>query len=153
VSSPLLDALIQPAPPPPIAWWPPAPGWIALAVLLMVLLIALPLLWLSLRRRHRRRLRAQRIIWEVPDHLPDQAWLAALNTQLKRQLKSRGEHDAIRLFGPAWVSYLCQGYPQSRPDILHPLGGGLYQPGSDMSSIERLALQRELLRWVRHNHV
>lgn len=153
MSSPLQDALIQPAAPPPIAWWPPAPGWIALAVLLLLLLIALPLLWLALRRRQRRRLRAQRIIWEVPDNLPDQAWLAALNTQLKRQLKSRGELDATRLFGPAWVDYLCSGYPQPKPEILHPLGADLYQPGSDMSAAERLALQRELLRWVRHNHV
>lgn len=153
MSSALQDALIQPVAPPPIVWWPPAPGWIALAVLLLLLLIALPLLWLALRRRHRRRLRAQRIIWEVPNNLSDQAWLAALNTQLKRQLKSRGEQDAIRLFGPAWVDYLCSRYPQPKPDILHPLGGGLYQPGSDMSSTDRLALQRELLRWVRHNHV
>ena len=122
-------------------------------VLLVLLLIALPLLWLGLRRRYRQRMRAQRIIWEVPDNLSDQAWLAALNTQLKRQLKSRGEQDATRLFGPEWVDYLCRSYPKPRPDLLRPLGTGLYQPGNDMSSGERLALQRELLRWVRHNHV
>ena len=153
MSSPLQDALIQPAAPPPIPWWPPAPGWIALMVLLLLLLIALPLLWLGLRRRYRQRMRAQRIIWEVPDNLSDQAWLAALNTQLKRQLKSRGEQEATRLFGPEWVDYLCRSYPKPRPDLLRPLGTGLYQPGNDMSSGERLALQRELLRWVRYNHV
>ena len=153
MSSPLQDALLQPAAPPPITWWPPAPGWIALAVLLTLLLLAIPLLWLALRRRQRRLMRAQRIIWEVPDQLSDQAWLAALNTQLKRQLKSRGQDDATRLYGPAWVDYLCQHYPQPRTDILQPLGADLYQPSVAMSSTERLALQRELLRWIRYNHV
>ncbi|MEH6565356.1 MAG: DUF4381 family protein [Halopseudomonas sp.] len=153
MSSPLQDALIQPAPPPPIPWWPPASGWIALAVILVLLLIAIPLFWLALRRRQRRRQRAQRIIWEVPDQLPDQAWLAALNTQLKRQLKSRGELHATRLFGSAWVDYLCQSYPHPQAKVLQPLGKGLYEPGEPLSSLERLALQRELLRWIRHNHV
>jgi len=153
MSSPLQDALLQPAPPPPITWWPPAPGWIALGVLLSILLIALPLLWVALRRRQRSLQRAQRILWEVPDQLEDQAWLAALNTQLKRQLKSRGEHVPTRLFGSAWVDYLCEQYPNPRPDVLQPLGNGLYQPASNMGSIERMTLQRELLRWIRHNHV
>ena len=93
------------------------------------------------------------LAWPATTLQATHAWLAALNTQLKRQLKSRGEQDATRLFGPEWVDYLCQGYPKPRPDLLRPLGTGLYQPGNDMSSGERLALQRELLRWVRHNHV
>jgi hypothetical protein len=104
MSNPLEGALITPAMPPAISWWPPAPGWIALAALLLLLLIAVPLMLGINRRRQRLRLKAPRILWEIPDYPADQDWLAALNTQLKRHLKSRGESAATRLFGDAWVN-------------------------------------------------
>ncbi|GGE48876.1 hypothetical protein GCM10007421_23890 [Halopseudomonas oceani] len=153
MSSPLEGSLLLPTLPPPISWWPPAPGWLALAALLVVLLILAPLAILLNRRRQRRRLKAQRILWEIPDGLSDHDWLAALNTQIKRHLKSRGEISATRLYGASWVEYLCQHYPRPRADLLAPLGGSLYQADVQLSSADRRILQRELLRWIRHNHV
>ena len=153
MTSPLEGSLLLPALPPPISWWPPAPGWIALALLLLLLVILSPLAILLNRRRQRRRLKAQRILWEIADDLSDHDWLAALNTQLKRHLKSRGEVAATRLYGNAWVSYLCQHYPKPRADVLAPLGGTLYQADAHLSVADRHVLQRELLRWIRHNHV
>ena len=153
MSSPLQESLLLPAPPPPIGWWPPAPGWLLLAALLVSLLVLVPLLLILNRKRQRRRLKAQRIIWEVPDSLTDQDWLAALNTHLKRHLKSRGNPAATRLYGQAWVDYLCQHYPRPRSELLAPLGSSLYQAQLTLSPQQRRALQRELLRWIRYNHV
>ncbi|MEL0167033.1 MAG: DUF4381 domain-containing protein [Pseudomonadaceae bacterium] len=153
MTSPLEGSLLLPALPPPIGWWPPAPGWIALAGTLLLLLLLLPVAVFLNRRRQRRRLKAQRILWEIADDLSDQDWLAALNTQLKRHLKSRGEVAATRLYGDAWVEYLCKHYPRPRADLLAPLGGTLYQANVQLNVAERRTLQRELLRWIRHNHV
>ena len=41
MTSPLEGSLLLPALPPPISWWPPAPGWIALALLPFLILVAL----------------------------------------------------------------------------------------------------------------
>ncbi|RGP56917.1 DUF4381 domain-containing protein [Pseudomonas abyssi] len=152
MSSALQGSLLMPGAPPPISWWPPAPGWLLLAALLVTLVVLVPLLLLLNRKRQRHRLKAQRIIWEVSDNLPDQDWLAALNTQLKRHLKARGEVAATRLYGQAWIDYLCRHYPRPRSDLLAPLGHALYQAELELSPRQRRSLQRELLRWIRYNH-
>lgn len=152
MSSPLQGSLLMPGAPPPISWWPPAPGWMLLAAVLLTLAVLMPLLLVLNRKRQRRRLKAQRIIWEVSDSLPDQDWLAALNTQLKRHLKAHGEASATRLYGQAWVDYLCRHYPRPRSDLLAPLGHALYQAELQLSAQQRRSLQRELLRWIRYNH-
>lgn len=105
----LLDPLREPA---PVSWWPPAPGWWALAV---SLLIAVGLLLQYAIARHRRRapLRAaQRELQALRDSscAPEAgaARLAALVRQvaLAKAGNSAERAHAARLTGNDWALYL-----------------------------------------------
>ena len=153
MSDVLHDLLIPPSAPPPIPWWPPAPGWWVLMALTLLLALSLPWLWVHWQRRSARRLRAQDALRGISGSLPDQQWLTEINTLLKRLLKQRGDLAATRLYGQAWLDYLCQHYPRPQRQSLEPLAGDLYRQSPHLSAQQRLALQRELRRWLRHNHV
>lgn len=152
---PTLQAqLTHPAMPPPIPWWPPAPGWWLLVI--GVLLIALLLPWLlryARRRQRRQQRRSWRVMADVPTDLPDALWLAAINTRIKQLLKQRGDVAATRLFGEAWLDYLCSRYPGTERQALQPLAADLYRPQVELSQAQRQALLAELRRWVRHHDV
>ncbi len=145
--------LMPPVAPPPIPWWPPAPGWWLLLGLALVLALMLPLLgrWMRLRRKQRRR--AQTLLAGIPDTLSDREWLTAMNTLLKRVAKHKGELPATRLHGEAWLDYLCESYPKPQRSALTPLASGLYQKAPELTPEQRARLRRELKRWLRHNHV
>jgi len=146
--------LTHPAAPPPIPWWPPAPGWWLLAIALLLLALILPWAVRQVRRRQRRQRRpGWRVLADVPANLPDALWLAAINTRLKQLLKQRGEIAATRLFGEAWLDYLCQRYPQAQRQALQPLAADLYRPQVELSPAQRQALVSELRRWMRHHDV
>lgn len=149
----LSGVLLPPVEPPPVAWWPPAPGWWLLAALTLLVLIALPWLLRWLRLRQLRRQRAQRLLDQIPETLPDRDWLAALNTLLKRIARHRGAEYATRLHGTAWLDYLCATCPRAQRSALEPLASALYQPAPELSADQRRQLRRELRRWIRHNHV
>lgn len=146
--------LIPPTAPPPVSWWPPAPGWWALGGLLLLLLFLLP--WLvHYFRRHklRKRRKARQVLAEIPAQLPDSQWLAAVNVRIKQFLLQRGEEAATRLYGNAWLDYLCDHYPAPKRSALQPLADDLYRPAPDLSEEQRRSLLRELRRWMRHNDV
>lgn len=149
----LQQQLTAPLMPPPISWWPPAPGWWALLVMLLLSLLLLP--WLLRRsRRNRRRGHGRRnILADIPSGLSDSQWLAQVNIRLKQVLKQRGEEHATRLFGEAWLDYLCSRSPGSQRQALQPLAADLYHPQTSLSDEQREALLRELHRWIRHEHV
>ncbi|MEH6498572.1 MAG: DUF4381 domain-containing protein [Pseudoalteromonas distincta] len=149
----LLESLIHPATPPPVHWWPPAPGWWILFGGLCLLCMLAPLLVVRWRRRSAIKLRAQQALRNIPTTLTDQQWLAEVNTLLKRLLKQRGHVAATRLFGDAWLDYLCDHYPRPQRRSLEPLAADLYRQTPQLSAEQRRALQRELRRWLRHNHV
>jgi len=153
LSSALQAALIHPVAPPPVPWWPPAPGWWLLFALILISLGLMPWLRSTLRRRTQRGQQAQRVLEQIPYQLNDQQWLSAINLQLKRLCKSKGHEAATRLYGSAWLDYLCQHYPRPQRGPLEPLASDLYRPAPDLSSQQRQALLRELRRWLRHNHV
>jgi hypothetical protein len=149
----LQESLIHPAPPPAVAWWPPAPGWWALATALLILAMLVPWAVSKVRRRNVRRAGVRQSLEVVPDDLEDRQWLTALNTQLKRILKRRGQHSALTLHGEQWLDYLCQSYPNARRSALQPLAADLYRPALYLSTAQRKELKKELRRWMRHHHV
>ena len=150
----LHQQLIAPAPPPPISVWPPAPGWWLVLAGLLVLGLLLPLLLRQLRQRRKRRLHSgMPLLADLPAELSDSLWLAEVNTRLKQQLKQHGDSAATRLFGEAWLNYLCSRYPNARRDALQPLAADLYRPDAQLSTAQRQALLSELQLWLEHEHV
>ena len=149
----LHQQLIAPAPPPPISVWPPAPGWWLVLAGLLVLGLLLPLLLRQLHQRRKRRLHSGMPLFaDLPAELSDSLWLAEVNTRLKQQLKQRGDSAATRLFGEAWLNYLCSRYPNARRDALQPLAADLYRPDAQLSTAQRQALLSELQLWLEHEH-
>lgn len=153
MSSALRDALIHPAPPPPVPWWPPAPGWWIVLGVSLLLLVALPRILRSVQRRRLERTRITQALHGLSDSVPDREWLAAANKTLKQLLKRQGKDHATRLFGDAWLDYLCATYPKPERKVLAPLAADLYRPDITLSSGQRRDLEHELKRWLRHNHV
>ena len=149
----LAQQLIQPSAPPAVSWWPLAPGWWILIALGVLLCAVVPLALRQLQRRGERRSQAQRELGRIAAQLPDREWLAAHNALIKRLLKAGGRDDASRLYGEAWLDYLCQGCPALQRASLQPLAGDLYRPGSHLTQSQRRELVRELQRWMRHQNV
>ncbi|WP_150304060.1 DUF4381 domain-containing protein [Pseudomonas saliphila] len=153
MSSELSTALIHPAPPSPVSWWPPAPGWWLLLGLTLLLLLLLPRVLRSVQRRRLARTRVTQALHGLPATLPDREWLAAANKTLKRLLKRQGNDRATRLFGDDWLDYLCATYPEPNRHSLQPLAADLYRPDVTLTADQRRALEHELKRWLQHNHV
>lgn len=94
--------------PTPVGYWPPAPGWWLLALLLPVLA------WAGYRfyRRPRRRAAvktAQAMLAAIRDDagMDDRQKLAALSALLRRAAISRdGRESVAGLHGDAWLRYL-----------------------------------------------
>lgn len=153
LSEGLYASLVHPAAPPPIPWWPPAPGWWLVLGVLLLLAMLTPWLVLRWRRRSAIKLRAQQALRDIPTTLTDQQWLTEVNTLLKRLLKQRGDTAATRLYGEQWLDYLCAHYPRPQRRSLKPLAAELYRQTAELTPQQRRELQRELRRWLRHNHV
>ena len=150
----LHQQLILPSPPAPVSGWPPAPGWWIVLGSLLILGLLLPLMMRRLHRRRTYRLRQRlQVFAELPATLPDSLWLAEINIRLKQLLRQRGEDAATRLFGDAWLDYLCSRCPAARREALQPLAEDLYRPGSQLNAAQRQALLKELNLWLGHAHV
>jgi len=102
VKSPSLDLkdIHLPADP---SWWPPAPGWWALAVLLIVAL-AIGLPWAWRRGRSVRQRRLTRVVFNSALAAPDLN-LAQLSELLRRAVRLR-DPNAAALTGEAWLAHL-----------------------------------------------
>lgn len=149
----LAQQLIHPTSPPAVSWWPLAPGWWVLIGAAVVLCIMLPLAARRLRRRGDRRSHAQQELQRISGQLADRDWLTAHNSLIKRLLKAQGRDEATRLYGEAWLDYLCQSSPNVQRVALQPLAADLYRPTAHLTQSQRRALVRELQRWMRHQNV
>ncbi len=149
----LAQQLLHPAAPPPVSWWPLAPGWWLLIAFGLLLCLSAPLLGRAVRRRRQRRTQAQQALARIDPQLGDREWLAAHNTLIKRVLKARGREEAIRLYGEPWLDFLCESCPQVQRGALQPLAGDLYRPSAHLTQSQRKALVLELQRWMRQQHV
>lgn len=97
-------------------FWPPAPGWWALAFALFIALAALA--WLV--RRHRRRDRWLKLARAELAELERTAakesrWFTQLNSLLKRVARERyPEQHPEALSGEQWAAYLLRHLPEGR---------------------------------------
>jgi len=138
----------------PAPWWPPAPGWWLLFVLLASAL-AYGLLkgwraWRVWQRRRRMERWVDAVLASTDPQQAPQAFLAAINRVFKAVALAAfpGEHCAA-LQGPAWTGFLRErlaGEPGE--DQLEVLADGPYRTRAEFDSetLERLARQ-----WIRRH--
>ncbi|MEX2474352.1 DUF4381 domain-containing protein [Marinobacter sp.] len=97
-------------------FWPPAPGWWALAVLVLIAGIVLVMLF----RRWRRRTRWLVVARREMEHLartrsPTPEWFAQLNTLLKQCARKRYPLERPgALTGQQWADFLLRTSPHDR---------------------------------------
>lgn len=109
----LLSQLAPDRAPPPLGWWPLAPGWWGLMALLLI--TALALIWLhrrrqapSLRRWQRAALRELATLQTQAD-LDDAQLAQGLQQLLRRYAVARhGREDVAALSGDAWIAFVVR---------------------------------------------
>lgn len=139
-----------------VSWWPPAPGWWLLA---LILLLACFGFWRLLHRyrdgRVRRAARAalERLFAAHRQHRDDGRLLRELSVLIRRIALSRfPRRDIARLSGSAWLAFLDQALEGSRQEHGFSRGPGQVLaegPYTPAPELELAALQRLCRTWLR----
>ena len=118
----------------PVPWWPPAPGWWVLALLVLVLLTWLGRRLIARYRAHQRR--KQMLAWV--DHLNanidsqrnPQGYLSTLNRIFKLvALRAFPDQHCAALAGQDWADFLSEKMKNTPlADSLSVLASGPYDP-------------------------
>ena len=139
---------------PEVPWWPPAPGWWVLALLMLILLIWLGSRLLARYRAHQRR--KQMLGWI--DHLnasidpqrDPQAYLSTLNRIFKLvALRAFPDQQCAVMAGNEWVGFLSgEMKGASSVESLDVLVSGPYDPAPQFDS----SVISELTRaWIKQH--
>ncbi|KOR29759.1 hypothetical protein TI03_01485 [Achromatium sp. WMS1] len=105
--------------PPPVSWWPPAPGWWLLGVFgLLSIIIGV---WLWLRRRYRRsaaflaQAELDRLRTELTNNTDTKYFICSLSRLLRRFAISKfSQHTVAGLTGQNWLQFLDTHSGQKR---------------------------------------
>jgi hypothetical protein len=139
---------------PALPWWPPAPGWWVLALLLLMVLV-----WLGRRAlaRYRVRQRRKQMLGWV-DHLnvtidpsrEPQAYLSTLNRIFKLvALRAFPEQHCAAMAGQDWADFLAAEMKNLKPaDSLGVLASGPYDPAPSFDPEVMAELTRH---WIRQH--
>lgn len=132
--------------PPPIDWWPPAPGWWLLLAVVLGIAIGAGLWY----RRRRQRNAYRRLAGQELDNVmrAEGATVAALNALLKRTALQAYGHSAVaHLHGADWVAFLRRQCPAlNNRQALEALTSGPYEPGANQpATADLLAACRQWL--------
>ncbi|UTW07415.1 DUF4381 domain-containing protein [Pseudomonas benzenivorans] len=154
-----LEPLIEPA---PIGWWPPAPGWWLLALLLPVLLWALVRLFRWLPRRKgaanaeqldpvRQAALAELERLSKPYYGVEAGpWLQQLNGLLKRLCRQRyPQSHSHTLTSRAWLAYLDNRCPAAGLTRWMILVEGAYRPHCILDDKAIDGLNQAVATWIR----
>lgn len=139
---------------PPVSWWPPAPGWWVVALLLLAVLV-----WFGrqLLARYRVRQRRRQMLGWI-DHLnitvdpqkDPHAYLSTLNRVFKVvALRAFPEKQCAVMAGIEWTDFLQQNLNTNQPgEALSVLASGPYNPVPQFDS----AVISELARaWIKQH--
>ena len=139
---------------PEVPWWPPAPGWWALAVLLLVLSAWLFRQLFARYKAHKRR--KQMLAWV--DHLNDsidparepQAYLSTLNRIFKLvALRAFPERQCAVMAGQDWADFLTENMKNpTSAGSLNVLACGPYDPAP---SFDPEVMSRLTRTWIREH--
>ena len=138
----------------PVSWWPPAPGWWVLALLVLALLGWLGRRMLARLRVHQRR--KQMLGWvehlnaSIDPRRDPQAYLSTLNRIFKLvAMRAFPAQQCAALNGQDWVDFLIENMKKSSSaESLGVLANGPYDPAPEFDP----ELMSELTRyWIRQN--
>lgn len=158
-----LDQLHPTIAPSPIPWWPPAPGWWLLAILLPLLL------WGLWRLRHRLAWRRQietasetldpqrqAALDELAgyarpyDGAPAGPWLQQINALLKRLARAHYPQEQCHtLSGRAWLAFLDNRCPAAGLTRWMVLVEGAYRADCRLDDKAINGLQQAVATWIR----
>ena len=115
-----------------VNWWPPAPGWWLLAVLLPFLIIAVVYFYKTIRRQSALKTAGKLLAAiKYEDNQDSLQKLAALSALMRRvALSTAARTDVAALSGEAWLAYLDASF-QDKPfstGIGRCLADGHYRP-------------------------
>jgi hypothetical protein len=142
-----LDRLHDIVIPPPVPWWPPAPGWHVLAfVLVLLLVLGLAELW-----QHHCANAYRRAALRELDRLEEKTRWQELPGLLKRvALAAFPRSEVAGLTGASWITWLNQngGGIKFSPNSARLLSGEVYNP----DTIKTLTVEnwQETATTVRH---
>lgn len=152
-----LDRLHDIVAPPPVPWWPPAPGWycVLLLALVLVAVLAVRLLIHWQRNRYRREALAEFRKQERRLRDPTQrlSALAALGTLLKRvAVTAYPRGDVASLTGAAWAGFLDEtgGTTAFRASVAGRLAAATYAPTTvlDLGDSEASLIAASVRNWI-----
>ncbi|GLK91226.1 DUF4381 domain-containing protein [Pseudomonas turukhanskensis] len=158
-----LDQLQPLIAPPPISWWPPAPGWWLLAALIPVLLWGLWRLRKRLPQRNKKtgtdapldplRLAALQELAQLRkpyDGVNAGPWLQQLNALLKRLCRSHYPNSQSHtMSGRAWLAYLDNRCPAAGLTRWMILVEGGYRPEPKLDDKAVDGLNQAVETWIR----
>ncbi|WP_347506179.1 DUF4381 domain-containing protein [Pseudomonas anguilliseptica] len=155
-----LEPLIAPA---PISWWPPAPGWWLLALLLPVLLWAAFKLLKHLPRKaagqsteapldplRQAALSELELLSKPYDSVDAGPWLQQLNAILKRLCRERyPQSNSHILSSHAWLAFLDSRCPAAGLTRWMILVEGAYRPRCSLDDKAIAGLNQAVSIWIR----
>ncbi|MFE8069547.1 DUF4381 domain-containing protein [Marinobacteraceae bacterium S3BR75-40.1] len=134
--------------PPPVGFWPPAPGWYVLVLLALVLagLLAWGLFRLRRRRQWRQRVRAT--LPALPSAESNTGrFFTELNGALKRYARERyPEANPAVLSGAGWSRFLADKAPSLPGTELEKLAASGIEPRPKLTPREARELAQQWLR-------
>lgn len=139
----LLHDIVEPA---PVSWWPLAPGWYVLGVVVLSLLVVAAVkLWVRWKANAYRRVAIA--------ELADATSVRDVSQLLRRTaLASVSRGELATLTEEAWPDWLASRYEAAMPPgVRQTLAGSIYRPHeqeADLSSLKRYAAD-----WIRGHHV
>ncbi|MFA0811958.1 DUF4381 domain-containing protein [Microbulbifer epialgicus] len=136
--------------PPPVSWWPPAPGWWILALLGVICLIgAYLLVWRQRKKAARNRYRVEAITLLEAVDINRPTATAEMNEILKRvAVTTFGRARCGNLTGSQWLNFLQSSAPvECPPGARNALLEQLYRGTSDPEN--NSALCQYAIAWVK----
>jgi hypothetical protein len=141
-----LDRLHDIVEPPPVPWWPPAPGWYWLLAV-----AAVALTWLAVR--HWRRWRANAYRRAALRELTAARTPADVAELLRRTALAVAPRATVAsLTGEKWVTWLADSISEAMPaPVQDQLAGAMYEPSAENGEI---TLLREYAKtWIQRHQL
>ncbi|QDT48354.1 hypothetical protein Pan258_23960 [Symmachiella dynata] len=139
-----LDRLHDIVVPPPVPWWPPAPGWYVLFALLVALLFFFTIrAWQKWRANAYRRAALREL---------ETAHTAAAVSEILRRtaLVTTPRTTLAGLSGPQWTEWLATHSPTPLPQqVGELLANEIYRDADEPHDVE--ALRHYATNWIRHH--
>ncbi|SHE49961.1 protein of unknown function [Microbulbifer donghaiensis] len=149
----LLEQLRDIHEPAPVSWWPPAPGWWLLALVILACAVGVYVWWRHRRRQrlhNRYRVEAVRLLQSID--IGERTALQEINEILKRvAVTTFGRSDCGNLTGLPWLEFLADSAAIPCPDPARKaVLEHLYRADTiDKSASE--AFRRYAVEWVKRH--